>query len=164
MSTAGPPRRRTAWLLGGLAALALAAAGARLRSERRGDVRGTTCDAPRRDLPRAVGGRASTAPTAAPASAGPLTERPRAASGAPPRAATAPSAAVAAPLDDDPVVAGNVDLATRALELAVLVQADAATAAAYARDYEVARRAQEARRIEAGVLDPTPAIDGGRGE
>ena len=67
-----------------------------------------------------------------------------------------------APLDDDPVVAGNVDLATRALELAVLVQADAATAAAYARDYEVARRAQEARRIDAGVLDP--ATDGGRGE
>lgn len=164
MSTAGPLRRRSAWLLGGLAALALVAAGTRLRSERRGDPRATTCDAPGGELSRAVGGRASPSPAVSPASPGPLAAGPRATGGAPPRAPTAPSAAATTPLDDDPVVAGNVDLATRALELAVLVQADAATAAAYARDYEVARRAQEARRIEAGVFDRAPATDGGRGE
>jgi hypothetical protein len=150
MSPTVPFRRRSAWLLGGIAALALAAAGSRLRGERRGQARATACDAARRDLPRAVGETAPAPSATAPTHAGPREARPHAAAGAPVRAAPA---AAPAPPGEDPLVAGNVDLATRALELAVLRQADAATAASE-RDYEVARRAQEARRIEAGVWAP----------
>lgn len=62
---------------------------------------------------------------------------------------------------EDPIVEGNVDLAQRALDLATLAAADAGDLPAREREYEAARRAQEARLAEAGVLTAAAGGDAG---
>lgn len=64
-------------------------------------------------------------------------------------------------VESDPLVAGNVDLARQALELARL-QATGANTVTVAGEYEQARRVQEARLIEAGVRGRDAVGDAGR--
>lgn len=165
-TSGGEPRRRhlSRWSMPALAALLVASGGVawRLRQVRLIPVRGAACESPAlaREGARTVEpALAPRDPVVMPATAAPA--RPGGAAVAP---ATAPPVVgtPTAPIEEDPLVAGNVSLAMQALDLAALAAADAGGLSERAREYEQARRAQEARLVEAGVFEAT--ADGGAEE